>query len=291
MKRLAGIPHPLAFSSEENIFVARAAYSPFTKESVCMSFIDTHAHIYDEQFDDDIAEVLERCQEAGVETIYMPNIDHTSVDAMLELEHRYPTQCVAMMGLHPSSVKKDFERELYQVEEWLDKRSFAAVGEIGLDYYWDTTFKEQQQEALRIQIALAKKHNLPIVLHTRNSTEDTIAIVEEYADDLTGVFHCFGGTVAEAQRITELGFYLGLGGVSTFKNAGMHEVIPHLDRQRVVLETDSPYLAPVPHRGKRNEPANIPLIAQRVADAWEMDVAEVAQLTTQNAHQLFGAKQ
>ena len=254
-----------------------------------MPFIDTHAHIYDEQFNEDIQEVLERCQEADVATIYMPNIDHTSVDVMLELEHRYPEQCIAMMGLHPGSVKKDFERELYVVEEWFSERSFVAVGEIGLDYYWDTTFKEQQQEALRIQLALAKRYALPIVLHTRDSTEDTIAIVAEYADSITGVFHCFGGTVEEAQRITELGFYLGLGGVSTFKNAGMHEVIPHLDRQRVVLETDSPYLAPVPHRGKRNEPAYIPLIAQRIADLWKVDVAEVAQQTTKNAQWLFGS--
>lgn len=252
-----------------------------------MPFIDTHAHIYDEQFTGDIQDVLERSREADVATIYMPNIDHTSIDAMLELEHRSPKECIAMMGLHPGSVKKDFERELYQVEAWLGKRSFAAIGEIGLDYYWDTTFQAQQQEALRIQIALAKKYRLPIVLHTRDSTEDTIAIVEEYAEGLTGVFHCFGGTVEEAQRITQLGFYLGLGGVSTFKNAGMNEVIPHLDRQRVVLETDSPYLAPVPHRGKRNEPANIPLIAQRIAEGWGVDLAEVSRQTTENAQRLF----
>ena len=252
-----------------------------------MSFIDTHAHIYDEQFKEDLQEVIERCQEAEVSLIYLPNIDHTSVDAMLELEHRYPGQCIAMMGLHPGSVKKDFERELYLVEAWLDRRPFAAVGEIGLDYYWDTTFKAQQQEALRIQMELAKKHTLPIVLHTRDSLEDTIAIVE-HADDLTGVFHCFTGTVEEAQRITQRGFYVGLGGVSTFKNAHMDEVIPHLDRNFVVLETDSPYLAPAPHRGKRNEPAYIPLIARRVADCWNTDVAEVARQTTENAEKLFG---
>ena len=253
-----------------------------------MPFIDTHTHIYDEQFDGDIQEVLERCQEADVATVYMPNIDHTSVDAMLEREHRYPKQCIAMMGLHPGSVKKDFERELYVVEEWLGQRAFAAIGEIGLDYYWDTTFKAQQQAALRIQIELAKRHHLPIVLHTRDSFEDTIGIVEEYADNLTGVFHCFTGTVEEAKRVTELGFYLGLGGVSTFKNGGMHEVIPQLDRTFVVLETDSPYLAPVPHRGKRNEPSYIPLIAQQIADAWEVDLAEVARQTTENARKLFG---
>lgn len=252
-----------------------------------MLFVDTHAHIYDQKFDEDMADVLERCQVAEVSRIYMPNIDHTSIDAMLEREQQYPEQCVAMMGLHPSSVKKDFERELYQVETWLAQRSFAAVGEIGLDYYWDTTFKEQQQEALRIQIELAQKHKLPIVLHTRDSLEDTIALVEQHAEGLTGVFHCFTGTVEDAQRITELGFYLGLGGVATFKNGGMGEVIPELDRKRVVLETDSPYLAPTPHRGKRNEPAYLPLIAQCVADAWKVDIVEVAEITTANTQHLF----
>ena len=252
-----------------------------------MPLIDTHAHIYDQKFDDDIADVLERCQVAEVSKVYMPNIDHASVDAMLEREQRYPDQCVAMMGLHPGSVKKDFERELYQVESWLDRRSFAAVGEIGLDYYWDTTFKEQQQEALRIQIELAQKHKLPIVLHTRDSLEDTIALVEQHAEGLTGVFHCFTGTAEDARRINDLGFYLGLGGVTTFKNGGMNEVIPELNHEWVVLETDSPYLAPVPHRGKRNEPAYVPLIAQRIADAWKVDIGEVAEITTKNAKRLF----
>ncbi len=255
-----------------------------------MTFIDTHAHIYDQQFDEDIQDVMERCQEAQVSTIYMPNIDHASVDAMLERELRYPAQCVAMMGLHPGSVKRDFERELYQMETWLDKRPFAAVGEIGLDYHWDTTFKTQQQEALRIQLALAKKHKLPIVLHTRDSFDDVIALVEEQEEGLRGVFHCFTGTAEEAKRITDLGFYLGLGGVATFKNAGMEEVIPHLDRERVVLETDSPYLAPVPHRGRRNEPSHVPLIGKRIAEVWEINLEEVARQTTENARRLFGSE-
>ena len=253
-----------------------------------ISFIDTHAHIYDSQFKEDIQKVLEKAQEAEVHRIYMPNIDHTSIDAMLELEHRYPQQCVAMMGLHPCSVKKDFERELYQVEQWLTQRPFAAVGEIGLDYHWDTTFKEQQQEALRVQIGLAKQHRCPIVLHTRESLDDTLHIVEEYAEEgFAGVFHCFTGTVEEAQRITELGFYVGLGGVSTFKNAYMNEVIPDIDPAFVVLETDSPYLAPVPHRGKRNEPSYVPLIAQKIAEYRKVEVAEIAEQTTQNALKLF----
>ncbi|MEM9831104.1 MAG: TatD family hydrolase [Bacteroidota bacterium] len=253
-----------------------------------MEWIDTHAHIYDEKFKDDIDDVLNRCQEVGINRIYMPNIDRTSIDAMLELEHRYPEQCVPMMGLHPCSVKKGFERELYLVEEWLDRRDFVAVGEIGLDYYWDMTFKEQQLDAFRIQIDLAKKHSLPIVIHTRDSLEDAIQIVEELNEDnFTGIFHCFTGSTEEGKRVTEAGFYLGLGGVSTFKNGGLNEVVPQLDREKIVLETDSPYLAPTPHRGKRNEPTYIPLIGEKIAEFTKIPPEEIAQLTTQNARRLF----
>ena len=253
-----------------------------------MEWIDTHAHIYDDSFKPDIADVLEHCREASVNHIYMPNIDRTSVDAMLELEHRYPEQCTAMMGLHPCSVNKEFERELYLVEEWLSQRPFAAVGEVGLDYHWDTTFKGQQQEAFRIQIDLAKKHQLPLVIHTRDSFADAISIVEEVNDDsLTGIFHCFTGSVEEGKRVTEAGFYLGLGGVSTFKNSGMNEVIPHLNLDWIVLETDSPYLAPTPHRGKRNEPTYIPLIGEKVAEFTESTPEAIAKTTTDNSHRLF----
>ncbi|MGB3850281.1 MAG: TatD family hydrolase [Tunicatimonas sp.] len=254
-----------------------------------MTFIDTHAHIYDPQFEADILEVVERYQAAEVATVYMPNVDHTSIDAMLELEMKYPEHCVAMMGLHPCSVKRDFERALYEVEAWLNKRSFAAVGEIGLDYHWDTTFRAQQQEALRIQLMFAEKYGRPVVLHTRESFDDVIELIEEQGDGLRGVFHCFTGTVEEAKRVTDRGFYLGLGGVATFKNGGLADVIPHLDRERVVLETDSPYLAPVPHRGRRNEPAYVPLVGQRVAELWNLSLEEVAQQTTENARRLFGA--
>jgi len=253
-----------------------------------LNFIDTHAHIYDQQFEEDVDEVLEKCQEAGVEKIYMPNIDHTSIDAMLELEHRYPGRCIPMMGLHPTSVKKDFEKELYVVEEWLSRRPFAAVGEIGLDYYWDTKFSEQQQEAFRVQIAWAKQRQMPIVIHTRDSFEDSITLVEEMYDDrLSGVFHCFTGTAAEARRIREIGFLLGLGGVSTFKNAGMDKVIPDLLLEQIILETDSPYLAPTPHRGKRNEPTYLPLIAEKVAEYLNVSPEGVAEVTTANAVALF----
>ena len=253
-----------------------------------MKLIDTHAHIYDEKFANDIDDMLEKCREAGVEQIYMPNIDHSSIDGMLELEHRYPEQCIPMMGLHPTSVKKDFEKELYIVEEWLNERRFAAVGEIGLDYYWDTSFAEQQQEAFRIQISWAKEHGRPIVIHTRDSFDDCIRIVEELHDEkLKGVFHCFTGTAEEARRIREIDFYVGLGGVSTFKNGGMDKVIPDLDLDHIVLETDSPYLAPAPHRGKRNEPTYIPLIAQKIADYRKTEIEEIAERTTSNALSLF----
>lgn len=255
-----------------------------------MTFIDTHAHIYDEKFKEDISEVLERCLEEGVEKIYMPNIDHTSIDGMLELENRNPQQCIPMIGLHPTYVTKDFEKELYLVEDWLSKRSFAAVGEIGLDYYWDKTFAEQQLEAFRIQIEWAKKYQIPIVIHTRDSFEDSIRLIEELHDDrLKGIFHCFTGSVEDAKRIKEVGFYVGLGGVSTFKNAKMDEVIPEIPLEQIVLETDSPYLAPVPKRGKRNEPAYIPLIAQKVAEYRKMELEELANTTTSNALSLFNS--
>lgn len=255
-----------------------------------MTFIDTHAHIYDEKFKDDIEDVLDRCHEDGVEKIYMPNIDHTSIDGMMELESRYAGRCIAMMGLHPTSVKKDFEKELYRVEEWLNRRSFAAVGEIGLDYYWDTSFADQQQEAFRIQIEWAKQYQLPIVIHTRDSFEDSIRIVEELHDNrLKGVFHCFTGSADDAIRIREVGFFVGLGGVSTFKNAKMDAVIPEIDVKQIVLETDSPYLAPMPHRGKRNEPTYIPIIARKIAEYRKMDIEAVAEQTTSNALSLFNS--
>lgn len=251
-------------------------------------WIDTHAHIYLEQFAADRDEMLRRSNEAGVAKIYMPNIDHTSIDDMLEVELRYPQQCIAMMGLHPCSVKKDFERELYIVEEWLRKRSFAAIGEIGTDLYWDKTFWEQQKEAFKIQVSWAKEFDLPIVIHCRDSMEETISLVEnEQNGNLKGIFHCFTGTIEQAKRINELGFFLGIGGVSTFKKGGLEKVIPDLDLNYVVLETDSPYLSPVPHRGRRNEPAYVPLIADKIVQLTEIGLEELQTKTTDNAVSLF----
>lgn len=250
--------------------------------------IETHAHIYAEQFKEDIEAVIERAQEDGIKRIYMPNIDHTSIDGMLELEVQYPDYCMATMGLHPCSVKNDFEKELYIVEEWLSKREFVAIGEMGTDLYWDKSLIDKQVEAFKIQTAWAKQYKKPIIIHCRESLDMTIELVEGLKDDnLTGVFHCFNGSIEQAERINKLGFHIGLGGVSTFKNAGMDQVIAGIDLSNVVLETDSPYLAPVPHRGKRNEPAYIKLIAQKVADYCQKPLEEIISITTENANKLF----
>lgn len=252
-------------------------------------YIDTHAHIYHEDFAADRHDMLQRCDDQGISRIFMPNVDHTSIDGMLELESRAPGRCFSMMGLHPCSVKKDFEKELYLVEEWLSKRRFAAVGEIGTDLYWDKTFFDHQKEAFMIQVGWAKKYNMPVVIHCRESIDQTIELVERLQEgNLTGIFHCFSGTTDQATRITKLGFLLGIGGVVTFKNGGLDKVLPEIDLQHIVLETDSPYLAPVPHRGKRNEPSYIPLVAKRIAELKNCTVDDVQEITTGNALKLFG---
>lgn len=251
-------------------------------------WIDTHAHIYLEDFDTDREEILARASASGVKKIYLPNIDHTSIDRMLELEGKSAGACFAMIGLHPCSVRKDFERELYTVEYWLSKRKFAAIGEMGTDLYWDKTFWPEQMEAFKIQLSWAKKYNIPVVIHCRESLNQTIELVEQLKDEkLSGVFHCFTGSLEQATRIFDAGFYVGLGGVATFKNGGMENIIPHLNNSRIVLETDSPYLAPVPHRGKRNEPAYIPVIASKVAELKNISLEELQRTTTQNSISLF----
>jgi TatD DNase family protein len=253
-------------------------------------FIDTHAHIYHEDFLADRSDMLQRCTDQGVTKIFMPNVDHTSIDSMLELEGRSSGQCIPMMGLHPCSVKKGFERELYLVEDWLSKRKFSAVGEIGTDLYWDKSLFDYQKEAFLLQVSWAKKYRLPIVIHSRESTKETIELVQQMQDgNLSGVFHCFSGTTEQAEQIIKLGFYLGIGGVVTFKNGGLDKLLPDVDLKHLVLETDSPYLAPVPHRGKRNEPSYIPLVAKKVAELKEVSVDEVRRTTTENALKLFSA--
>lgn len=249
--------------------------------------IETHAHLYAEEFDKDRQEMLERAQEEGVSKLYMPNIDSDSIDVMLEVEQSFP-QTVATMGLHPCYVKKDFEKQLYAVENWLGQRKFAAIGEIGLDFYWDKTFRAQQEEALNIQIMWAKKYKRPIILHCRDSFQETFDIVKALHDEnLRGVFHCFSGTAEQAKEVTDLGFFIGIGGVVTFKNGGLAEHVAAIDTNQIVLETDAPYLAPTPNRGKRNEPAFLSLIAQKVADLKEMPLTELIEITDINAKRLF----
>ena len=260
--------------------------------------IETHAHIYDEQFGQDRNAMLERAFSAGIKQIWMPNCDHETIDGMLALEKKYPEVCHAMMGVHPCYVKENFEEELNVVEQWLEHRKFILIGEIGLDFYWDLTFVTQQEEVFLRQLALAKKYNLPICIHSRNSKNNEhnailrcIELIKQFGwEDLLGIFHCFSGNLEEAQKIIEINFLLGIGGVATFKNGGMDTILPHIDLKHIVLETDSPYLAPVPHRGKRNEVVYIGLVARRIAEIKAIDFDEVVQQTTQNALSLISLK-
>jgi len=257
--------------------------------------IETHAHIYDEQFEQDRTQMLERAFAAGVKQIWMPNCDHDTIDGMLALEQQYPGICVPMMGVHPCYIKEDYEHELNIVEQWLAKRDFAMIGEIGIDFYWDLTFVPQQEEAFIAQLRLAQKYNLPICIHSRNSKNGElnaivrcIELIEQFGwSDLRGIFHCFSGNLEEAKRVININFVLGIGGVATFKNGGMDTVLPHIGLEHLVLETDSPYLAPVPYRGKRNEVAYLSLVAQRIAELKKITFEEVVQQTTTNALNLI----
>ncbi|WP_425669204.1 TatD family hydrolase [Vibrio owensii] len=253
--------------------------------------IDTHAHIYAREFDNDRDEVVKRALEQGIDKILLPNIDLESIEPMLKTEAAYPEICRSMMGLHPCYVDGNVEQTLAIIRDWFEKHNFIAVGEIGIDLYWDKTFRAEQEMAFVTQLNWAKEMNLPVVIHTRDSIEETLTLLRQEQDgSLRGVFHCFGGSVEEAQAINELGFHLGLGGVSTFKNGGMDKVIPHLDMNWVILETDCPYLAPVPHRGKRNEPAYTSLVAARVAELRGESLEAIDALTTKNAEELFNLK-
>lgn len=260
--------------------------------------IETHAHIYDEQFEQDRDAMLERAFSAGVKQIWMPNCDHETIDGMLALEKQYPEVCHAMMGVHPCYVKENFEQELNVVEQWLERRKFILIGEIGLDFYWDLTFVAQQEEVFLRQLTLAKKYNLPICIHSRNSKNNEhnailrcIELIKQFGwTDLRGIFHCFSGNLEEAQKIIEINFLLGIGGVATFKNGGMDTILTYIDLKHIVLETDSPYLAPVPHRGKRNEVVYIELVARRIAEIKAINFNEVVQQTTQNALSLVSLK-
>lgn len=256
-----------------------------------MELIDTHAHIYLEQFKDDIKEVLSNAINSSISRIYLPNIDASTINSMMDLETEFPDRCRAIIGLHPCSVNADFEEELKIIEDWLGKRSFAGIGETGTDLYWDKTYRHQQIESLEIQVNWAKIHDIPIVLHSRDSLDLSIQIIEKnHSIGLSGIFHCFTGSLEQANRIIDMGFFLGIGGVVTFKNSGLGSIIKDVPLEKIVLETDSPYLTPHPYRGKRNEPAYLNLIAQRLAEIYETDISTIADITTDNARKVFKEK-
>lgn len=250
--------------------------------------IDTHCHLYLEDYKDDAEKMIARAEAAGVKQFYLPSIDSHTAAAMLALEKRFPGKCFAMIGIHPCSVDENVEKELKQVQDWLSKRSFAAIGEIGLDFYHDITYKEQQYIAFHRQIEWALQYNTPIVIHSRNAMQETVEVINEYTTKgLRGIFHCFSGSEADAQKIIAAGFYLGIGGVVTYKNAGLAEVIATIPLEHIVLETDAPYLTPVPHRGKRNEPAYLEYVVAKLAEIKNTTKAEVAAITTANAQKIF----
>jgi TatD DNase family protein len=252
-------------------------------------FIDTHAHTYHERFVDDIDTIVQRAKEAKVSKVLLPNIDSESIVDLLDLCDRYPDHFYPMVGLHPCNVKEDYRSELAKLEPYLADDRIVAIGETGTDLYWDKTFVEQQQESLVAQISWAKEHNLPIVLHSRDSIDLSIEIIRKHQDgSLRGVFHCYGGTQSQSEQIIDLGFMMSIGGTVTFKNnQSFREVLPHIPIEHIMLETDAPYLAPHPNRGQRNESSFIPLIVDTLSGVYDLSAKEIADITYQNAERLF----
>ncbi len=254
-----------------------------------MIFTDTHTHLYSDKYQSDRKEMMQRTLDAGVTRLFLPNIDAHSIQPMLDLVWDFPDNCFPMIGLHPCSVDEHVDAHLFQLNKWLSKRKFYAVGEIGLDYYWSVEFKEQQISAFKTQINWAIEHDLPIVIHSRNSTLDTIAVLREMTHPkLRGIFHCFGGNADEAKEIVSLGFYLGIGGVLTYNKSPLPAALADIDLQHIVLETDAPYLSPVPFRGKRNESTYIIYVAEKLAELKNVSLEEVARVTTENSVKIFG---
>jgi len=253
-----------------------------------MILTDTHAHLYLEQFDPDRDQVIENAIQKGVKFMLLPNIDKDSILPMMNLVHDFPANCFPMMGLHPTSVGPDYADQLETVKSWLKKEKFYAIGEMGIDLYWDKTYFEEQQEAFRIQTGLALEYDLPLVIHSRNSFDEIFRLMDEiWQPGLKGVFHCFTGNLEQAEHILSLGFKLGIGGVLTYKNSGLDKVIENVSLEHLLLETDAPFLAPVPYRGKRNESAFIPHIANKIAVIKKVSIEEIASITTKNAINLF----
>lgn len=251
-------------------------------------FIDTHTHLYAEEFNADRKDMIQKAIEAGIGKFYLPNIDSSSIQGMLQLEKDFPGVCIPMMGLHPCSVNERVEEELKIVESWLQKRKFTAIGEIGIDLYWDKTFFEQQKMAFRKQIDWALHYGYPIVIHCRDAFNEIFDILSSYQKLPKGIFHCFSGNLEQAHKVISLKtFKLGIGGVVTFKNSGLDKVVEQLDLKHLVLETDSPYLAPVPYRGKRNESSYLINVAEKVCGLKNIDLKTLAEITTKNSNEIF----
>lgn len=250
---------------------------------------DTHTHLYSNQFNDDRTDMMQRAKNAGVSRFFIPAIDSSYTESMLDLEKNYPKEVFLMMGLHPTSVKENYKEELQQVKDWIDTRNFIAIGEIGIDLYWDTSFITQQQEAFRTQIRWAKEKKLPIVIHCRDAFDEIFAVLEEEkGDDLFGIFHCFTGNLQQAKQAISYNMKLGIGGVVTFKNGKIDQFLAEIDIKHIVLETDAPYLAPTPFRGKRNESSYITQVVEKLATIYAVSFQEIADITTQNSKDVFG---
>jgi TatD DNase family protein len=251
-------------------------------------FTDTHTHLYSEEFNADRTQLIDKAINNGVTKFYLPNIDSSSIEGMLQLEQQYPNNCFAMMGLHPCSVGENVNDELTIVKQWLDKRKFVAIGEIGIDLYWDKTFINQQLQAFETQIRWALEFGYPIVIHCRDAFNEIFEVLKSFKQLPKSIFHCFSGTIEQANKIIELGnFKLGIGGVVTFKNSGLDKVIEQIGIEHLVLETDAPYLAPVPFRGKRNEPSYLLEVAKKIAEIKQISINEVAEITNKNAEFIF----
>lgn len=257
-----------------------------------ISLIDTHVHLYAEQFDSDREAVIRNALEGGIKQFYLPAIDSRTLERMLWLEARYPGVCMPMIGLHPTSVHPDtVENELYLVKKWLNQRLFTAVGEIGIDLYWEGSFLNEQREAFRTQISWAKEKSLPIVIHARSSFEQIFEVLEQERDEyLRGIFHCFSGTFEQALRAIDYNMKLGISGVVTFKNGQIDQFLHQIDLKHIVLETDAPYLAPIPYRGKRNEPIHLRLILEKLARIYSLPQEEIAEISTKNATEIFAIR-
>ncbi|MBD1394187.1 TatD family hydrolase [Mucilaginibacter glaciei] len=254
-----------------------------------MVLTDTHTHLY---YETDAAlrgQLMQRCFDNDVSRLFLPNVDATSIPLMFNLLEAYPDNCYPMLGLHPCSVKADWEHELMLMQPYLHQHKMYAIGEIGIDLYWDKTFLTEQVQAFKLQIKWAKQMDLPIVIHCRDAFDEVYQVLlDENDEKLRGVFHCFGGALDQAEKIIALGFYLGIGGVVTYKKAGLDKILPQIDLRHIVLETDSPYLSPVPYRGKPNESSYLIYIAQTVAELHQTSVENVANITTENSKKIFG---